>query len=164
MHRILVDQGGPKEATGERDAGLVGQSTGEGRKEGRKARRYRRGGGNPAGFNHRPTRRPDRRGPPSASYPSRAPLLPHAEEVSKLLSSAGLPRVGREGRGEISGVGEGCKRQAGCYADRAYLELTDASQSIYLAKAPLDRCPRPNSPAISTPASGGGGNGGWDRM
>lgn len=32
------------------------------------------------------------------------------------------------------------------YADRAYLELTDASQSIYLAKAPLDRRPSPAAP------------------
>lgn len=68
---------------------------GEGRKEGRKARRYRRGGGNPAGFNHRPTRR---RGSPSAFYPF-TPLPPHSEEVSKLLSSAGLSRDGWRGRG-----------------------------------------------------------------
>lgn len=37
------------------------------------------------------------------------------------------------------------------YADRAYLELTDASQSIYLAKAPLDRRSSPAAPNLPTP-------------
>jgi len=98
----------PKKSRGKRDAGLVGQSMGEGRKEGRKARWYQRGGGNPAGFNHRPTRRLDRRGSPSAFLSLLWPLLPHAEEVSKLLSSVGVAA----GRTRPRGLARECKRQA----------------------------------------------------
>jgi len=119
-----------------------------GRKEGRKARRYRRGGGNPAGFNHRSTRR---RGSTSAFYPF-APSPPHSEEVSKLLSSTGLPRDGRGGGRGPRGLVRGASDRR--YADRAYLELADASQSIYLAKAPLDRCPGSTPPRYLPPATG----------
>jgi len=65
------------------------------------------------------------------------------------------PSPEREREGESA---EGCQRdERRCdsrrYADRAYLELADASQSIYLAKVPLDRRPPPipRHPAISIP-------------
>lgn len=127
----------------------------EGSKEG-KARRYQRGGGNPAGFNHRPTRRRDRRDSPSASY-SLAPPPPRSEKVSKLLSSAELPRDGVGGGRGSGELARGASDRR--YADRAYLELADASQSIYLAKAPLDRCPGLTPPRYLPPRQRGSGTG-----
>lgn len=61
-----------------------------------------------------------------------------------------------EDHGGPSGRDEGrCDSRR--YADRAYLELTDASQSIYLAKAPLDRRPSPaDTPRYLFPMGGDG--------
>lgn len=87
---------------------------------------------------------PLRRSPPSCS-----------KDISRLLFSAGVPRDRRMTGGERGErTVEGCDRR--CYADRAYLELADASQSIYLAKVPLDRCSRTAAtPAISILQHGG---------
>lgn len=165
MHRILVSawarriRGGAKCRT-RRTINDVGGGGGEGRKEGRKARRYRRGGGNPAGFNHRPTRR---RGSPSAFYPLHAPPPSPTPSFgggfeASLLREAAAGRVRGTGREGPRGLARGASDRRR-YADRAYLELADASQSIYLAKAPLDRCPGPTPPRYLPPAREGGGRG-----
>jgi len=88
---------------------------GEGRKEGRKTRRYRRGGGNPAGFNHRPTRRRDRRGSPSAFYFPSRPLA----FVQRRFRSFSPPRGCRgtdegDGRGrKVPGMARGMRATGG---------------------------------------------------
>ena len=60
--------------------------------------------------------------------------------VSRTGASSKLAEGDWPKRARAKGVGEHRGwRDSRSYADLAYLELADASQSIYLAEAPLDR-------------------------